>query len=236
MNAPDGFRASWLSQLSHDLRNQLSPVRTATQLLQIGRLEPERQAEMLEMIERQVQRMVGMLDDVAEYGRLGARPPTPEHLHLDYLIDSALGECGQRLRAAGHRFELQLPDARLPITGDRGRLVHMFLRLLDNAIRFTPDGGRIVVSARARRIRGNLDPRQRRGAGRRSPGKHLPPARKPALVRRPRHQPVAGARLRRGTRGLPGSAFRRSGTGFRIRGAAAAGAMTQAESSAVQRA
>lgn len=150
MNVPDGFRASWLSQLSHDLRNQLSPVRTATQLLQIGRLEPERQAEMLEMIERQVQRMVGMLDDVAEYGRLGARPPTPEHLHLDYLIDSALGECGQRLRAAGHRFELQLPDARLPITGDRGRLVHMFLRLLDNAIRFTPDGGRIVVSARAR--------------------------------------------------------------------------------------
>jgi signal transduction histidine kinase len=150
VNAPEGFRASWLSKLSHDLRNQLSPVRTATQLLQSGRLEPERQAEMLEMIERQVQRMVRMLDDMAEYGRLRAQSPKRENLHIDYVIDSALGECGQRLRGAGHVFELHLPETRLPIVGDRGRLVQMFLRLLDNAIRFTPDGGSIVVSVQSR--------------------------------------------------------------------------------------
>ena len=149
MSAPEGFRASWLSKLSHDLRNQLSPVRTATQLLQTGRLDAERQAEMLDMIERQVQRMVRMLDDVAEYGRLDAHTPKREPLFLDYVIDSALGECGQRLRGAGHAFELHLPDRRLPIVGERGRLVQMFLRLLDNAIRFTPANGTIVVTVEA---------------------------------------------------------------------------------------
>ena len=150
MSAPQGFRGAWLSKLSHDLRNQLSPVRTATQLLQTGRLDPPRQAEMLEMIERQVQRMVRMLDDVAEYGRLGSKEPKREPLGIDYIIDSALGECGQRLRGAGHVFELHLPEARLVVNGDRGRLMQMFLRLLDNAIRFTPDGGRIEVIVESR--------------------------------------------------------------------------------------
>ena len=150
MSATEGFRASWLSKLAHDLRNQLSPMRTATQLLQTGRLEPERQAEMLDMIERQVQRMVRMLDDLAEYGRLAVHVPKLEKLTLDYVIDSALGEFGRTLRASGHTFELHLPEARIPIVGERARLMQMFLRLLDNAVRFTPPGGSIVVIAEAR--------------------------------------------------------------------------------------
>jgi signal transduction histidine kinase len=138
-------RPAWLSKLSHDLRNQLSPIRTATQLLQSGRLDSDRQAEMLEMIERQIQRMVRMLDDVSEYGRLGVESKL-EVLHLDYVVDSALGQIGQRITAAGHAFEHHLPEARVRIVGDRARLVQMFVRLFDNAIRFTPGGGHLSLS------------------------------------------------------------------------------------------
>lgn len=149
MSVPPGFRAGWLSRLSHDLRNQLSPVRTATQLLQSGRLDAGRQAEMLDLIERQVQRMARMLDDVAEYARAADTDGRREPLDLGYLLDSAAADCGPKLRAAGHALELDLPETRLSLLGERRRLVQMFVRLIDNAIRFTPPGGRIALQARA---------------------------------------------------------------------------------------
>lgn len=145
MSVPSGFRGSWLSKLSHDLRNQLSPMRTATQLLQSGRLDAERQAEMLGMIERQVQRMVRMLDDVAEYGRLGGPGGKREALDLGIVIDTAVGDSGPKLRAAGQVLDQHMPDARLPLHGERARLVHLFSRLIDNAVRFSPPGGRILL-------------------------------------------------------------------------------------------
>jgi len=145
MSAPPGFRGPWLAKLSHDLRNQLSPMRTATQLLQSGRLDGERQAEMLQMIERQVQRMVRMLDDLSEYGRLPVLQLKRERVPLDYAIDVALAEVGKRLTEAGHALVFEPPAERIVVEGDRGRLAALFVRLLDNAIRFTPAGGVISI-------------------------------------------------------------------------------------------
>jgi signal transduction histidine kinase len=148
VSIPPGFRGGWLGKLSHDLRNQLSPMRTATQLLQSGRLDAGRQAEMLDLIERQVQRMARMLDDVSEYGRLAEPAARREILDLGFLLDSAVGDCGPKLRAAGHALEQELPQERMPVLGERRRLVQMFARLIDNALRFTPPGGRIVLQTR----------------------------------------------------------------------------------------
>lgn len=150
MSGAPAFRPAWLAKLSHDLRNQLSPMRTATQLMQSGRLDGERQAEMLQLMERQILRMVRMLDDVSEYGHLAEAPLKRERLHLDYVIDSALGECGRKVAAAGQTIEVELPDERIAIEGDRARLMMMMLRLLDNAVRFNRAGGVVRVSARAR--------------------------------------------------------------------------------------
>jgi signal transduction histidine kinase len=145
---PPGFRAGWLGKLSHDLRNQLSPMRTATQLLQSGRLDASRQAEMLDLIERQVQRMARMLDDVSEYGHLADSNVRREALDLGFLLDSAIGDCGPKLRAAGHGLEQDVPQAPMPLLCERRRMVQMFVRLIDNAVRFTPPGGRIALRAR----------------------------------------------------------------------------------------
>lgn len=149
MSVPPGFGAGWLAKLSHDLRNQLSPMRTATQLLQSGRLDPGRQAEMLDLIERQVLRMARMLDDVSEYGRLADAHPRREMLDLGYVLDSAVGDCGPKLRASGHLLEPELPATRMPLLGERRRLVQMFVRLIDNAIRFSQPGSRIALRVSA---------------------------------------------------------------------------------------
>jgi signal transduction histidine kinase len=139
--------ALWLSQLAHDLRNQLAPMRTATQMLQLGRLEADRQREMLDMLERQIQRIVQMLDDLSEYGRLRAGQPgsTRERIDLGVLVDSALGECGRRIAAAGQQLADVPSEQRLPVVVERQRVVQCLIRLLDNASRFTPKGGRVEV-------------------------------------------------------------------------------------------
>lgn len=141
----------WLGKLSHDLRNQLSPMRTATQLLLSHRVEPDRQREMLELVDRQVTRIARMLDDLSEYGRVHeeARQPRRERLDLGILVDTALGECGRHIVAAGLAFEQHMPERRMPLDGERQRLVQTLSRLLENAIRFTPPGGRIELSVSA---------------------------------------------------------------------------------------
>jgi signal transduction histidine kinase len=138
---------AWLGKLGHDLRNQLAPIRTATQMLQLGGLDPVRQREMLDLQERQVLRMVRMLDDVAELGRLAGPVPVEagEALDLGILVDTALGEVGRHLVAASLTLEQDVPERRLPLRGDRKRLVQALIRLLDNARRFTPAGGRVGV-------------------------------------------------------------------------------------------
>ena len=143
--SPDAIEP-WLGKLSHDLRNQLAPMRTATQMLQLGGVDPARQREMLDLIERQILRMARMLEDVSELGR--ARTATEEaspseRLDLANLVDMALGECGRHIAAASQTLDHVVPEQRLPIVGDRQRLVRSILRLLDNAHRFTPTGGRI---------------------------------------------------------------------------------------------
>lgn len=146
--APQGAdpEALWLAQVAHDLRNQLAPMRTATQMMQIGKLDAARQREMLDLLERQIQRQVGMLDDLAEYGRQRAGVlPARERHDLAILIDTALGECGRRLIAAGQRFEQRMPEQRMPLLAERRALVQSFVRLLDNASRYTPEGGLIEL-------------------------------------------------------------------------------------------
>ncbi|MCK7593265.1 sensor histidine kinase [Pseudomarimonas salicorniae] len=140
----------WLSRLSHDLRNELVPLRTATDLLGRGRLDPEGQREMVGMIDRQTRRLVRMLEDLSEYGHALAHHTSPrrERHELALIIDNALGQVEGAARAAGHDLAAELPDDPLEVDGDANRLTTLLRRLLDNALRFTPAGGRIRLRLR----------------------------------------------------------------------------------------
>ena len=137
----------WLGRLSHDLRNELVPLRTATDLLSTGRLDADSQREMLAMIDRQTRRLVRMLDDVSEYGRLLSPPPVKrvEVVDLALVIDNAVGAAETRLQASGLRLDLELPADLPAVRGDAQRYTQLLQRLLDNAARFSPAGGCIRI-------------------------------------------------------------------------------------------
>lgn len=137
----------WLARLSHDLRNELVPLRTATDLLRCGRLDADSEREMIGMIDRQTRRLVRMLDDLAEYGR-ALSAPTPVAsgtVDLAVLVEDALTRVDEGLRAAGHTMQLELPPEAIEVRGDATRLTQLLTRLLDNAVRFTPPAGDIAV-------------------------------------------------------------------------------------------
>lgn len=141
---------AWLARLAHDLRNQLAPMRTATQLLRDARLHEARRAEMLELVERQVQRMVRMLDDLSEYAHLRAGHVRPRRqVDLGFVVDAALSGIGTQLREARVTLDERLPDSRIRIECDQQRLTAALLRVLDNAIRATPAGGTVMLQVGA---------------------------------------------------------------------------------------
>lgn len=137
----------WLGRLSHDLRNELVPLRTATDLLSRGRLDAEGQREMLAMIDRQTRRLVRMLDDVSEYGRLlaGNASRGNEPVFMALALDDALAEVEARRANAGQRIVQALPDDPVCVRGDSRRLTSLLQRLLDNALRFSPPGEAVEV-------------------------------------------------------------------------------------------
>lgn len=145
----DRRQAEFLAQLGHDLRNPLAPIRTAVQLLRMPGIEPQRARELLDLTERQVMHMARLIDQLMDLGELdlGRMTLRLERVDLRAVIDEAVDLASRAIGAAGHRLELRLPQAPMPLDADRPRLAQAIACVLDNAARFTDPGGRIELSA-----------------------------------------------------------------------------------------
>lgn len=123
--------APWLDRIAHDLRGPLSPVQTAIGLLRMGELEPARQRELLDMIERQTRvlgRMIGELDDwsrAAQGNLIAQRLPCSAAAVLDNALATAASG------ASAIRIADESGDA--VIDGDEWRLCQLLATLIDYA-------------------------------------------------------------------------------------------------------
>lgn len=151
-NAPaSGTPVPWLDRLAHDLRGPLSPLQTASYLLQRDDLDPARRLELLQLLERQSRRMARMLDELEDWARagqdrlLGAPEPCEVALLLDYALTGA-GLAGTPVDDDG---------AIAVVEGDSRRLTQLLRTLLDFAVArggapalsLRSDNGRATVEA-----------------------------------------------------------------------------------------
>jgi signal transduction histidine kinase len=137
----------FLEALAYALRKPLMPVRTAAEELRMTAADPNSQ-RMGEIIFRQVEymeRMVGALLDLSLLQR-GRLQMTNSSVELLRVIELAVDECRPALESKSHRLILNMPERALRIEGDELRLVQIVRNLLDNAVRFTADGGSIHLS------------------------------------------------------------------------------------------
>jgi len=146
-HSPTAGRNEFLSVLAHELRNHVAPIRNAVHLLRMrGGSDPNVQP-MLEMIERQVAAIVHELEVIVEAERASRGDVRVESVKVD--VGALVSQAVERARpeAVRRRQTLRVAQmqAEVPAYGDPSRLAQVLDTVLDNAMRYTQNGGDILV-------------------------------------------------------------------------------------------
>lgn len=147
----DRRKDAFLATLSHELRNPLTPIRTAATLLGLPRATAEQKAQAQRIIERQTGHMARLLEDLLDVARItrGALHIHPERLVLQSVIEAAVETAQPFITERTHTLALTVPAEDIWVDADPVRLAQVLSNLLINAARYTAPGGRIVVTAKA---------------------------------------------------------------------------------------
>jgi PAS domain S-box-containing protein len=144
----DRRKDEFLAMLAHELRNPLAPIRNAVQLLKVQDVIDPKLVWGLGVIDRQVAHMAQLLDDLLDVARLmhGKIILKTERLELIDLINNALETSRSLIEANGQELILSQTTTPLWIEGDRVRLTQVLSNLLNNAAKYTREGGKISLS------------------------------------------------------------------------------------------
>jgi len=148
----DRRKDAFLATLAHELRNPLAPLSSATEILSRTGDTPEegaRRERALRVIERQVAKMVRLIDDLLDLSRIthGKLELRREWVSLAAVIESALETAGPLLLGRRQAFELVVPETPVLLHVDPMRLAQVLSNLLSNAAKYTEPGGRIRLEA-----------------------------------------------------------------------------------------
>jgi signal transduction histidine kinase/ActR/RegA family two-component response regulator len=144
----DQRKDEFLATLAHELRNPLAPIRFAIETLK-GDSPSSTAARARDVIDRQVGQLVRLVDDLLDVSRIttGKLVLRRESHDLARLMTTAVESIMPLVTAAGHTLTVELPATPSTIDGDGTRLVQVFANALNNAVKFTPRGGRIWFTA-----------------------------------------------------------------------------------------
>ncbi len=141
----------FLALLSHELRNPLSPLRNALEIMRLCELNDPALVEAREVMERQVRHLTRLVDDLLDVFRIAHRKLLlrKDRLDLAQLVRLAAIDHRNALESAGLTLSLELPERPVWVAGDSTRLSQVVGNLLHNAAKFTDPGGRVTVRVTA---------------------------------------------------------------------------------------
>ena len=149
MEAEQASRAKdeFMAMLGHELRNPLSPMLTALQLMQMR--APDVLVKERSIIERQVMHLARLVDDLLDVSRIarGKIELRRKKIELANVLGRAMELARPLLEGRRHHVSVSAPASGLPTYGDEQRLVQVFANLLTNAAKYTEPGGSIGISA-----------------------------------------------------------------------------------------
>ncbi|MDP2953832.1 MAG: HAMP domain-containing sensor histidine kinase, partial [Chloroflexota bacterium] len=145
------LKSEFLAMVSHDLKTPLGLIRNAAEIMQDSE-EPhgrDLQHKLASSIIQNVDRTGSLVDDLLDLARLEAGQAELERqpVEVPLTIQESVSAATPLLMQKGHSLELELPATLSPVLADPARLKQILLNLLYNAIRFTPEGGRITLRA-----------------------------------------------------------------------------------------
>ncbi len=140
----------FLAMLAHELRNPLAPIRTAVELLRLKELAEPHRNRARDVIERQVEHLVSLIDDLLDVSRItrGMITLQLEPVLIGAIVARAVETARPAIDTHHHVLEIDLPDELISVEGDKTRLVQVIANILHNAAKFMDPGGHIRLSVR----------------------------------------------------------------------------------------
>jgi PAS domain S-box-containing protein len=145
----DRRKEEFLAVLGHELRNPLAPICTGLELLKASGGDPQTLADVRAMMQRQVQHMVRLIDDLLDVSRIsrGKLELRKSEVQLPDIVRDAVAATRPLFDEAEHQLTVVLPEKPVRLYADANRLTQVITNLLNNAAKYTPREGRVALSA-----------------------------------------------------------------------------------------
>jgi PAS domain S-box-containing protein len=143
-------KTEFLATLAHELRNPLAPLSNGLHLMRMASTKPEVLEKTRQMMERQIQHMVHLVDDLLDVARIstGKVELRRQRMDLKEVVATAVETSASLIDAGGHKLNVEVPSEPLPMDADPTRIAQVVSNLLNNAAKYTPPGGRISLKVR----------------------------------------------------------------------------------------
>ncbi|MGL5923503.1 hybrid sensor histidine kinase/response regulator [Chroococcidiopsis sp.] len=143
----DRSKDEFLAMVSHELRSPLNSILGWAKLLRTRKYDPQVAARALETIERNAQAQSQLLEDLLDVSRMirGNLRLTLAPVNLLNVVESTITSLKLAAQAKNINLEFRLPTSPFMVSGDLHRLQQIITNLLTNAIKFTPNGGRVEI-------------------------------------------------------------------------------------------
>jgi len=151
LRAADKAKNDFISTISHELRTPLTSITGYLEMLQEGLGGPlsENQQMMVDVIDRNSHRLLTLIEDVLTLSRLesGAARFNKAKAEVRSLISAAVETLLPQIHTNGLRLEVDVAHSCGSVIGDVDQLERVLINLLNNAVKFTPEGGRLSINA-----------------------------------------------------------------------------------------
>jgi PAS domain S-box-containing protein len=137
----------FLAMLAHELRNPLAPISAAAEILQMKALDQKATERTSRIISRQVKHMTALVDDMLDLSRVtrGLVTLSKSPLDLKSVVYNAVEQVRPFIEVQRHHLLFDLAAETAYVMGDQKRLVQIATNLLNNAAKYTPQGGAIQI-------------------------------------------------------------------------------------------
>lgn len=142
-------RDVFLGTIAHEMRNPLSPLKTAVQLMRMQAVDAAAMDRPLQVMERQLGLLERLVEDLVDVARVSSGKMSISYERIEYqtLLNDAVDSCATAAQFKGIAIHRSLPPLPIEIEVDSRRMQQVFVNLLNNAVKFTPQGGDVWLTA-----------------------------------------------------------------------------------------
>lgn len=144
----DKMKSEFVSTVSHELRTPLASVLGFAELLLHKELKPERQQRYMTAIHQEAKRLTSLINDFLDLQRMesGRQTYEIEQVEIDRLVREVFSLYS--VQSPLHSFHLDLQTGKTKILGDKDKLRQVIMNLVSNAVKYSPNGGKVIVVCR----------------------------------------------------------------------------------------